>query len=122
MAGRRQGGAQHFTVQEAQNATLGQVGSMYNDGTAAMVAPTDHVFIAITFITDTTFDSGTGGLVAVDSDRFINTEASANPLAGSSGGLAIDSSNTFPAGLTIYGRWTELEPASGSGLIAYIGK
>ena len=121
MAGRRQGGAQHFTVQEAQNSTLGQVGSMYNDGTAAMVAPTDHVFIAITFITDTTFDSS-GGLISVDSDRFVNTEAAANPLAGSSGGLQLDNGNTFPAGLTIYGRWTELEPASGSGLIAYIGK
>lgn len=120
MAGRRQGGAQHFTVQEAQNTTLGQVGSMYNDGTAAMVAPTDHVFVAITFITDTTFDSS-GGLIAVDSDRFVNTEAAATPLSGSSGGVQLDSSNTFPAGLTIYGRWTEIDPATGSGLIAYIG-
>ena len=96
MAGRRPGGAQHFTVQEAQNTTLGQVGSMFNDGTSAMVAPTGHVFVAITFITDTTFDS--------------------------SGGLALDNSNTFPAGMTIYGRWTEIDPATGSGLIAYIGK
>ena len=120
MAGRRQGGAQHFTVQEAQNATLGQVGSMHNDGTAAIVAPTDHVFIAITFLTDTTFDAS-GGLLAVDSDRFINTAAAANPL-DSSGGLIVDASNTFPAGLTIYGRWTEIDPATGSGLIAYIGK
>ena len=71
MAGRRQGGAQHFTVQEAQNTTLGQVGSMYNDGTSAMVAPTDHVFIAITFITDTIFDS-TSGLVSIDDTLFIN--------------------------------------------------
>ena len=121
MAGRRQGGAQHFTVQEAQNATLRQVGSMYNDGTDAMVAPTDHVFVAITFITDTTFEAS-GGLKAVDSDRFVNTEAASNPLSGSSGGVELDSSNIFPAGVTIYGRWTEIHPASGSGLIAYIGK
>jgi len=121
MAGTRKGGAQHFTVQEAQNTTLGQVGSMYNDGTSAIVAPTDHVFVAITFVTDTTFDSSEG-LKAVDSDRFINTEAAATPLAGSSGGVQLDSSNTFPTGLTFYGRWTEIDPASGSGLIAYIGK
>ena len=121
MAGRRPGGAQHFTVQEAQNTTLGQVGSMFNDGTSAMVAPTGHVFVAITFITDTTFDSS-GGLISTDSDRFVNTEAAANPLDGSSGGLALDNSNTFPAGMTIYGRWTEIDPATGSGLIAYIGK
>ena len=111
----------NFTVVEAQNATLGQVGSMFNDGTAAMTPPTDHVFIAITFITDTTFDSS-AGLVAVDSDRFVNTEAAANPGTGGSGGLQINNANTFPAGMTIYGRWTTINPAVGSGLIAYIGK
>ena len=121
MAGTRPGGAQHFTVQEAQNTTLGQVGSMYNDGSSAMTPPTDHVFIAITFITDTTFDSS-GGLVAVDSDRFVNTAAASNPGTGGSCGVQLDSSNTFPAGVTIYGRWPEIDPASGSGLIAYIGK
>ena len=115
------GGKQKYSVVEAGNIGFGQVGSMFNDGTSAMVAPTDHVFIAITFLTDTTFDSS-GGLIAVDSDRFVNTEAAANPLAGSSGGLAVDNSNTFPAGMTIYGRWTEIDPASSSGLIAYIGK
>ena len=36
------------------------------------------------------------------------------------GGDVIDASNTFPKGITIYGRWTSLDLASGSA-IAYIG-
>jgi hypothetical protein len=120
MAGIRKGGAQHFTVQEAQNIALGQAGSMFNDGTAAMTPPTDHVFVAITALTDLTLDSS-GGLIAVDSDRFVNTEAAANPGSGGSGGLQMDVSNIIPKGVTIYGRWTEIDPAAGT-CIAYIGK
>jgi hypothetical protein len=36
------------------------------------------------------------------------------------GGDVIDASNTFPKGITIYGRWTSLDLASGSA-IAYLG-
>ena len=39
-----------------------------------------------------------------------------------SGGLTVDANDVIPALQTIYGRWTEIDPASGSGLIAYIGK
>tara|TARA_R100001510_G_C7628916_1_gene188217 strand:- start:762 stop:1331 length:570 start_codon:yes stop_codon:yes gene_type:complete len=38
------------------------------------------------------------------------------------GGMAIDSSNTFPAGLTIYGRWDSVSLNDNAGaLIAYFG-
>ena len=36
------------------------------------------------------------------------------------GGDVVDASNTFPKGITIYGRWTSLDLASGSA-IAYLG-
>jgi len=36
------------------------------------------------------------------------------------GGDTVDVSNTFPKGVTIYGRWTRMDLASGSG-IAYLG-
>ena len=125
MAGINKGGHQHFTVQEAQNATLGQVGSMFQDSSGAMSPGTDKVFVAITFITDTIFNAS-GGLVSVDEHLFINTEAASN--AGStddlgkrgSGGIEIDDGNIFPAGLTIYGRWTSAKLVSGS-VIAYVG-
>ena len=35
--------------------------------------------------------------------------------------MAIDASNSFPAGVTIFGRWTEIDLDAGM-LIAYIGE
>ena len=99
---------------------FGQMGSMFNDGTAAMTPPTNKVFVAITMLTDCTFDSS-GGLKA-DNDsagaglEYIGTEA----VSSGGGGLQVDVSNTFPKGVTIYGRWTEIDPAAGT-CIAYIG-
>jgi hypothetical protein len=109
---------------------FGQLGSAFNDGTSAMTPPTGKVFVAITMLTDVTFDSS-GGLKA-DNDvanglEFINTEGAAHDAALSpdlgesgTGGIEIDVNNIFPKGVTIYGRFTEIDPASGT-LIAYIG-
>mgnify|MGYP003651135951 FL=1 len=110
---------------------FGQMGSMFNDGTAAMTPPTNKVFVAITMLTNCTFDSS-GGLKASNDSagaglEYIGTEAAAHNLSVGSettssggGGLQVDVSNTFPKGVTIYGRWTEIDPAAGT-CIAYIG-
>ena len=110
---------------------FGQLGSAFNDGTASMTPPTGKVFVAITMLADCKFDDGVGGLradnnIAADLE-YIGTataahDAALSPDLGESGvgGLAVDSDNVFPAGVTIYGRWTEINPASGT-LIAYIG-
>ena len=87
--------------------------------------PLNQTFVAITMITDCTFDSS-GGLIAEDAEKFINTEDAANDLAAGSessvegsGGQVVDSV-IFPAGLTIYGRWSEIDVATGS-CVAYVG-
>jgi len=117
---------------------FGQMGSAFNDGAALMKPPTGKVFIAITMLADATFEA-LGGLVAQQDAagaglEYISTETAAgvaqtahdasdgseSALTGS-GGLVVDSSNTFPKGITIYGRWTEIHPASGGPIIAYIG-
>ena len=110
---------------------FGQMGSIFADGDADLKPPTNRVFIAITFLGDTTFDTTTGGLVADTSNdavEFIGTEVAAhNATAGNattvSGeeGLIVDVSNVFPAGITIFGRWTEIDLDSGM-IIAYIGE
>ena len=110
-------GLQKYTVQEAQNAALGQAGSILVTGTSEVTCKSG-VFIAITFLSEVTFDSS-GGLIAEDSSRWANTEAAAS--AGGSGGLQIDVSNTFPKGVTIFGRWTEIDLNSTGIIIAYIG-
>jgi hypothetical protein len=107
-------------------APLGQAGSAYTAASSdAIVPPLNQTFVAITMITDCTFDSS-GGLIAEDAEKFINTEDAANDLAAGSessvegsGGQVVDSV-VFPAGLTIYGRWTEIDVATGS-CVAYIG-
>ena len=111
---------------------FGQMGSMFLDGTAAASPPTGMVFISITMLEDTTFDSA-GGLLAdttntVSGLEYFGTDVAAHNVADGSEtvvsgsvGLAVDVANVFPKGITIYGRWTEIDLASGS-VIAYIGK
>ena len=119
-------GIHTYSVQESQNAGLGQAGSVFIDASGAASPPTGKVFLAITFLADTIFDAS-GGLVAENQNQYANTEAAAhNEADGSettaqgSGGLQIDASNTFSAGITIFGRYTEIDITSGM-VLAYIG-
>ncbi len=110
---------------------FGQLGSMLCIGDGANKPPTGKVFVAVTMLTDCTFDN-TGGLVA-DNDaanalEYIGTDEAAHDLgAGAAtalsgeGGSAVAISITFPKGITIYGRWTEIEVQSGEHCVAYIG-
>ena len=117
---------------------FGQMGSVFNDGPAAMAPPTGKVFVALTMLTDVTFDTSAGlvadndsangieyiGTVfARDADATVNDAAhdeSSSTATLGSGGVVVDVSNVFPRGITIYGRWTSINPASGT-FIAYIG-
>ena len=104
-----------YTVIEGQNVGLGQAGSVFSD-TTDNLTPTSGHFVAITVIEDAAFTT----LVSADGAgiNFLGTTASS---AGSGdGNEAIDSSNTFSAGTTIYGRWNSITLASGS-IIAYLG-
>ena len=74
------------------------------------------VYIAITFITASVFESGSTGLVPETTYRFPSSTEGATLIVSSS--VEADGI-TFPAGMTIYGRWTAFELASGS-CIAYI--
>ena len=83
-------------------------------GSSALTPDTGNVFVAISFLTDTVFDSSSG-LVAENATSYINTEG----IGAGSNGAVVDSV-TFPKGLTIHGRWTEIDLASGT-IVAYQG-
>ena len=104
-----------FSVQGASNIGIGQVGSVFTN-TTANVTPTSGVFVAITMIADTTFtvlQSAEGAGVS-----FIgNTLSTSGTGTGSD---AITTSDTFPAGVTIYGRFTAVDLTSGAAML-YIG-
>tara|TARA_R110002012_G_scaffold194163_5_gene362002 strand:+ start:4993 stop:5325 length:333 start_codon:yes stop_codon:yes gene_type:complete len=108
------GGLQKYTVQEAQNASLGQAGSIFVSGTSA-VSCKSGVFVAITFLENTVFDNA--GLKAED-DELYPDDTGTSGLIGTNG-AAIDG-ETFPKGVTIYGRWTSFTLTSGL-VIAYRG-
>ena len=93
-----------LTVVEAENVALGQAGALFEDGTTVI---TGKEIVAIFFLVDSTFTT----LTPKDSN-FIGT--------ADGSGDAIDSSNTFPKGFTIYGRWTAFTLASGA-VVAYTG-
>ena len=108
---------------------FGQIGSGFCDSAGAFTPPSGKVIIAITFLDDMTLS----GLVADTSGH------DATPVAGNvgyfshttpvavvhgAGSDATDVSQSFPAGLTIFGRWTSVtinSPAASNGIICYFG-
>ena len=110
---------------------FGQMGSVFNNTASAITPPTGKVFVAITFLTDTTLNT-TAGLVADNDDanglEYVGTGTAAhNETVGSEttitggGGKAVVTATTFPKGITIYGRWTKLTTVTSGQYIAYIG-
>ena len=117
---------------------FGQLGSVFTDtANNAIKPPTGKVFVAITFLADTQLEllaTNAGGLTADTTDpniQYIGTDVAAHNLTATNAtavegelGQIVDNSNTFPKGITIYGRWTSVEIGNGKtgALIAYIGE
>lgn len=112
-------------IDDLVNKNFGQYGSVFTSAVdAAITPPTNKVFIAITILATTTFDTN-GGLIAEynGSERKYPTTLDATGAAvyaQAGGGDAIVITDDFPAGVTIFGRWTSINLASGM-VIAYIG-
>ena len=109
-------GLHHYSVQEAQNSALGQAGSILIDQstTDATASPKFGSFVAIQFIEDTVF----GTLTAETSELYPASDGTSTGIDANAGAAA--TSVTFPQGMTIFGRWTAINLASGS-CIAYVG-
>ena len=109
----KKGGLQGFTVQEAQNASLGQAGALLtNDTSNDIDAPTGSHWVALQVVDDVTFTT----LTQV-SNKWFGSATGATDL-DSNGDTT--SGITFPAGMTLYGRWSKFRLAGGS-VIAYAG-
>ena len=106
------------TVQEALTASLGQGGAILVTGTTACTCD-GGVFVAIQFIEDTVFASGSGGLVAESEQSWPDDAGTGTDIDSDAG--AVSDSITFPAGLTIYGRWTGFQLTAAGKVIAYRG-
>jgi len=99
--------------------TFGTWGTiLVNDTTAVTCAVHDRDFVAIYMLTDTVFASGAGGLSAKTAQLYLDDTNTSTDI-DSDAGTAIDGI-TFPAGMTLYGRYEGFTLASGS-VIAYVG-
>ena len=102
-------GIRLFSVVEGQNIAMGQIGSAYLDGSEAATSLTGNlVVIAITMTEDTTFTTLT------------QTDAVYMGTGTSTHGDTLAASDAFPAGLTIYGRWSAVTVNTGA-CIVYLG-
>jgi hypothetical protein len=96
--------ANSYSVTLANNLGLGQRGAIFEDGTTAI---SSKKIVSIQFIEDSTFTT-----LTPNDSSFIGTSGG--------NGDAIDTGNTFPQGMTIFGQWTGFTLATGS-VIAYQG-
>ena len=100
---------------------FGQMGNVLITGTNAITSngvagKESAVFCAITFLEDTVF-AAANGLVAEDNTEFVNSNAL---QSGISANTDVTNGETFPKGVTIYGRFTTIQLSSGLA-IAYLG-
>tara|TARA_R100001129_G_scaffold142962_2_gene104038 strand:+ start:542 stop:853 length:312 start_codon:yes stop_codon:yes gene_type:complete len=98
-------GLHKYTVVEAQNAALGQAGSIFKNDTDAV---TGKKIVAIQFIEDTLLTT-----LTPSNSEFIGT-------SGGNGDDIHSTDDTFPQGMTIFGQWTAVTLASGAAII-YLG-
>ena len=105
------------SVVEAQNIALGQGGSVFVEGTGVITAK-GGVFIAIQFLEDSVFASdNSNGLVPESSEKWPSSSGTCDDVSENG---AVTNGETFPQGMTIFGRWTKFQLASGK-VIAYLG-
>jgi hypothetical protein len=116
-----------MNIDDLVKKSFGQGGSIFKSTSGAITPPLNKVFVAILFLKATTLDSS-GGLVADTnhySAEFPGTEAAAHNAVSATttsgtGGDTIDVNDEFDPGV-IFGRWTEIDMASGM-LFAFIGE
>jgi len=114
--------------------SLGQLGSGFVDNTGAFLPPAGKVIVAITFMSDLTFSALTAELPTDATFKGPQTSAgvaetncigiATQTAANGADSQVVDTSNKFPKGITIYGRWKQLRlqtTDTTGGVIAYYG-
>jgi hypothetical protein len=113
------GFGQMGSIHAAGTEAITIIGGLDSDGTpAGNTNRTTKVFVAITFLEDTVFASDSDGLRPEQSQNFPSSSGTSTDIDADGGDVT--NGETFPKGVTIYGRWTTFKLASGR-VIAYVG-
>lgn len=100
--------SQKFSVVQASNVGLGQVGSAVLDDGESVSSMGSSKVVAITMLEDCTFSTMTQSSAAIAG------------TGSSTHGNSVTSSDTFPQGVTIFGSWSAVT-LSGGLCICYLG-
>ena len=112
----RNKGLTKYTVAEAQNLQLGQGRTAFLDTTTAYAVSGGEAVIAIQIIQDAKFETLTAQFV----DFHFGDNQTDNVYTNAGCGDQLQNGTVFPAGITIYGRWTNVDLASGV-VVLYLG-
>ena len=99
---------------------LGQFGSGFSDEAVEVTAPAGKVIIAIQFLDAAVLATLVAATDNPEAAYFSHTDA----VAGNGAGAAeTDAATSFPAGITIHGRWSSFTPPASTtgGVIFYFG-
>jgi len=99
---------------------FGQLGSGFSDEATEVTPPSGKVIVAITFLEATVLSTLVAATDTPDTAFFSHTTAATN---NGGGAAESDAATSFPAGLTIYGRWASFTPptTTAGGVIFYFG-
>ena len=112
---------------------FGQMGGIHISGTTLTTSNSvtaspgvgaEAVFCAITFLEDTVFANTLAGLTPEVAQLYVgggpgdSTDSKSTSIDADGG--SVTGTESFPKGVTIYGRWTSITLASGR-IIAYLG-
>ena len=105
-------------VNDLFSVSTGYFGSAYLDSTGSnealqnLTTDSDHHCVAITMLSECTFNVLTAYKHDGNASAYVEINAAKNPGFGK----AVVSTDTFPTGVTIYGRWTAVTLESGKAL------
>ena len=119
------------SLHDLASGAFGQNGSVFiNSQNTVKPNDPDQYFHAITFVTNTQFQANADGLVSNNNQVYTIQTAGASGVkknmsfnSTDGGALGTGGSPTgtivFPAGLTVYGRWSQIKLQSGQ-CVAYL--
>ena len=106
-------------VNDLFSVSTGYFGSAYLDasglsdeGLQNLTTDSDNHCVAITFLDDSTFTALTAYKQSGNASAYVEINAAKNPGFGK----ALVSGDTFPKGVTIYGRWTQVTLNTGKAI------
>ena len=105
-------------VNDLFSVSTGYFGSAYLDASSSdeslqnLTTDSDHHCVAITMLDDCTFTTLTAYKQSGNASAYVEVNGSKNPGFG----RAIVNTDTFPKGVTVYGRWTAVTLNTGKAI------